>query len=75
MGSKIEVYNAVAGTDYPLDTPVESTINENMAFGDVLEPEVIAEKVKQPVEYVLKVLNEPMYISEDTVPYTAGKKE
>ena len=45
------------------------------AFGDVLEPEVIAEKVKQPVEYVRRVLNEPMCVHEAEMTYLTGKKE
>ena len=36
---------------------------------------MIAEKVKQPVEYVLKVLNEPLCIGEDAVAYTVEKKQ
>ena len=35
------------------------------AFSDVLEPEVIAEKVKRPVAYVLKVLEETKVVSEE----------
>ncbi|MBQ2013780.1 MAG: Rpn family recombination-promoting nuclease/putative transposase [Peptococcaceae bacterium] len=45
------------------------------ALKDVLEPEVIAETLKQPVEYVLKVLDDAAYVCEDTVPYRAEKKE
>ncbi len=45
------------------------------AFGDVLEPEVIAEKVKQPVEYVRRVLNESMCVHEAETTYLTGKKE
>ena len=45
------------------------------AFGDVLAPEVIAEKIRQPVEYVRKILDEPMYVREDETPYMTEKKE
>ena len=45
------------------------------AFSDVLEPEVIAEKVHKSVEYVRRVLDAVPHVSEDSVPYEAGKKE
>lgn len=44
------------------------------ALKDVLEPEVIAETLKQPVEYVLNVLNEPMYVSESEEPEYQAEK-
>ena len=45
------------------------------AFSDVLEPEVIAEKVHKSVEYVRRVLDAVPHVSEDSVPYEVGKKE
>ena len=45
------------------------------ALKGVLEPEVIAETLKQPVEYVLKVLDEAMVVSEEKTPYNAETKE
>ena len=44
-------------------------------FSDLLTPEQIAEKIQQPLEYVLAVLNGEMVIAEPEVPYNANKKE
>ncbi len=44
-------------------------------FSKINTPEQIAEIVNEPVEYVLKVINEPMYVSEEETPYIAEKRE
>ena len=44
-------------------------------FSDLLTPEQIAEKIQQPLEYVLAVLNGEMVIAEPEVTYNAEKKE
>ena len=44
-------------------------------FSDLLTPEQIAEKIQQPLEYVLAILNGEMVIAEPKVTYNAEKKE
>ncbi len=82
-----EVYNMLLGEwkieealDYKEQKGREEGIKEEKnrtirALKDVLEPEVIAETVQQPVEYVLKVLDEAMMVSEDETAYKVEKKE
>ena len=45
------------------------------AFSDLLTPEQIASKLHKPVEYVLDVLNNPVYVGEEMAAYTGTKKE
>ena len=45
------------------------------AFSDLLTPEQIAEKLHEPVEYVLSVLNEPTMVCEAEIPYSVNIKE
>ena len=46
-----------------------------LALNGVLSPEVIAEKFQVSLEYVQAVLNDGWMVSEESVPYKAGKKE
>lgn len=43
-------------------------------FSKIVAPEQIAETLNEPVEYVLKVLDDAAYVHEDKIPYTAEKE-
>ena len=78
-----EVFNMLLG-EWKLDEAMEYKEQKGREeerkemirlFSDLLTPEQIAEKIQQPLEYVLSILNGETVIAESEVPYNAKKKE